>query len=176
MAKLGGITEVEGAANSSKMARCGGITEVKDAENSLEMASLARFAVDEHNKKECSHPMRPSSAGNPFFVCFEFKLPPNKASPITWSDHIWGCQDYSLEEESMFLGTWIVPNACLEFSKVVNAKKQVVSGMMYYITLEATNGGQKKAYEAKVWEKSWMKFKELREFKPIGDPPSQPSA
>ncbi|KAF5930274.1 hypothetical protein HYC85_031147 [Camellia sinensis] len=67
-------------------------------------------------------------------------------------------------------------NACLEFSKVVNAKQQVVAGMMYYITLEATNGGQKKAYEAKVWEKSWMKFKELQEFKPIGDAPSHPSA
>ncbi|XP_028082046.1 cysteine proteinase inhibitor A-like isoform X1 [Camellia sinensis] len=117
MAELGGITDVEGAANSSKRAISGGITEVKDAENSLEMASLARFAVDEHNKKE---------------------------------------------------------NACLEFSKVVNAKQQVVAGMMYYITLEATNGGQKKAYEAKVWEKSWMKFKELQEFKPIGDAPSHP--
>ncbi|CAL5353965.1 unnamed protein product [Camellia sinensis] len=118
MAELGGITEVEGAANSSERAICGGITEVKDAENSLDMASLARFAVAEHNKKE---------------------------------------------------------NACLEFSKVVNAKQQVVAGMMYYITLEATNGGQKKAYEAKVWEKSWMKFKELQEFKPIGDAPSHPT-
>ncbi|CAI9277629.1 unnamed protein product [Lactuca saligna] len=31
---------------------CGGITESKGAENSLEIETLARFAVDEHNKKQ----------------------------------------------------------------------------------------------------------------------------
>ncbi|CAL5353968.1 unnamed protein product [Camellia sinensis] len=104
------------------MAKVGGITESAGSANSSEIDSLARFAVDEHNKKEGSE------------------------------------------------------NACLEFSKVVNVKQQVVSGTVYYITLEATNGGQKKAYEAKVWVKPWMNFKELQEFKPIGDTPSHPSA
>ncbi|KAL7174331.1 hypothetical protein ACSBR2_033570 [Camellia fascicularis] len=101
------------------MAKVGGIAESAGSANSSEIDSLARFAVDEHNKKE---------------------------------------------------------NACLEFSKVVNVKQQVVSGTIYYITLEATNGGQKKAYEAKVWVKPWMNFKELQEFKPISDAPSHPSA
>lgn len=58
-------------------------------------------------------------------------------------------------------------NALLQFGKVVNVKQQVVAGTVYYITLEATDGGQKKVYEAKVWVKPWLDFKEVQEFKPI---------
>ena len=60
----------------------------------------------------------------------------------------------------------------LEFKKVVNVKQQVVSGIMYYLTLEAKDGDKMKIYEAKVWEKSWMNFKELQDFKLIGDAPA----
>uniref|UniRef100_A0A5B7BCL9 Cysteine proteinase inhibitor n=1 Tax=Davidia involucrata TaxID=16924 RepID=A0A5B7BCL9_DAVIN len=101
------------------MATIGGIREVEGSQNSVEVDVLARFAVDEHNKKE---------------------------------------------------------NALLEFKKVVNTKEQVVAGTVYYITLEVTDGGVKKIYEAKVWVKPWMNFKELQEFKLIGDAPSSPSA
>ncbi|XP_052171878.1 cysteine proteinase inhibitor-like [Diospyros lotus] len=101
------------------MAKLGGIKEVGGSANSVEIDSLARFAVDEHNKKE---------------------------------------------------------NALLEFGKVVNTKEQVVAGTMYYITLEAKDGTQKKVYEAKVWVKPWMNFKELQEFKLIGDAPAEPCA
>ncbi|MQL25257.1 hypothetical protein EI011_24530, partial [Escherichia coli] len=93
------------------MAAVGGISVVEGSENSLEIQNLARFAVQEHNKKE---------------------------------------------------------NAVLEFVKVVSAKKQVVSGTLYYITLEATDGGKKKVYETKIWEKPWLNFKEVQEFKLIG--------
>ena len=34
------------------MAKLGGISQVEGNANSLEMENLARFAVDEHNKKE----------------------------------------------------------------------------------------------------------------------------
>ncbi|GAB4835313.1 hypothetical protein Ancab_000222 [Ancistrocladus abbreviatus] len=100
------------------MATVGGITEKGGAENSVEIDSLARFAVDEHNKKK---------------------------------------------------------NAMLEFKKVVNTKEQVVAGTMYYITLEAIDGGKKKLYEAKVWVKPWMNFKEVQEFKFLGDAPADGS-
>jgi hypothetical protein len=40
---------------------------------------------------------------------------------------------------------------------------------MYYFTNEAKDGEAKKLYEAKVWEKPWENFKELREFKPAED-------
>ncbi|KAF7833613.1 cysteine proteinase inhibitor [Senna tora] len=89
-------------------------TDVKGTQNSVEIENLARFAVEEHNKKE---------------------------------------------------------NGVLEFGKVISAKQQVVSGTVYYITLEATDGGKKKVYEAKVWEKPWLNFKELQEFKLVGDAP-----
>ncbi|KAK4412801.1 Cysteine proteinase inhibitor [Sesamum alatum] len=56
-------------------------------------------------------------------------------------------------------------NTFLEFARVVEAKEQVVAGKMYHLTLEAVDGGKKKIYEAKVWEKPWMNFKQLQEFK-----------
>lgn len=60
-------------------------------------------------------------------------------------------------------------NALLEFKKVANVKEQVVAGTMYHITLEASEGGKNKVYEAKVWVKPWMNFKEVQEFKHVGD-------
>ncbi|KAF9675272.1 hypothetical protein SADUNF_Sadunf09G0014700 [Salix dunnii] len=101
------------------MATTGGIKEVEGSANSLEIDSLARFAVDDYNKKQ---------------------------------------------------------NSLLEFKRVLNTKQQVVSGMMYYITFEVTDGGHRKVYEAKVWEKPWMNFKEVQEFKLVGDAPSDSSA
>ncbi|KAK6153188.1 hypothetical protein DH2020_012827 [Rehmannia glutinosa] len=94
------------------MATTGSIRQTEGSQNSLEIEELARFAVDEHNKKQ---------------------------------------------------------NALLELKKVTNVKEQVVAGTMYYITLEAADGGQKKVYEAKVWVKPWMNFKEVQEFKLVGD-------
>nr|AUS89393.1 cystatin A [Sesuvium portulacastrum] len=101
------------------MARVGGFTESQGSENSLEIEALAKFAVDEHNKKE---------------------------------------------------------NALLEFQRVVSTKEQVVAGTVYVITLEAIDGGQKKVYEAKVWVKPWMNFKEVQEFKYVGDAPTDGSS
>ncbi|GFP85022.1 cysteine proteinase inhibitor 6 [Phtheirospermum japonicum] len=43
---------------------------------------------------------------------------------------------------------------------------------MYYLTLEVDDGGKTKIYEAKVWVKPWMNFKQLEEFKPAHDNPS----
>ncbi|WP_239505467.1 cystatin domain-containing protein, partial [Proteus vulgaris] len=63
--------------------------------------------------------------------------------------------------------------------RVVKAKEQhsdwdVKGPTMYYLTLEAKDGGKKKLYEAKVWVKAkhtdpqpWYNFKELQEFKPV---------
>ncbi|CAJ2671801.1 unnamed protein product [Trifolium pratense] len=43
--------------------------------------------------------------------------------------------------------------------------KEVVAGKIYYLTLEAVDAGKKKIYEAKIWVKPWMNFKQLQEFK-----------
>ncbi|KAH7536616.1 hypothetical protein FEM48_Zijuj03G0003600 [Ziziphus jujuba var. spinosa] len=60
-------------------------------------------------------------------------------------------------------------NALLEFVRVVKAQEQVVAGTLHHLTLEAIDAGKKKLYEAKVWVKPWMDFKELQEFKHAGD-------
>ncbi|XP_064943420.1 cysteine proteinase inhibitor 6-like [Musa acuminata AAA Group] len=94
------------------MATVGGIKEVEGIANSAETEQLARFAVDEHNKKE---------------------------------------------------------NALLEFVRVVKAKEQVVAGTLHHLTVEAVDAGKKKVYEAKVWVKPWLNFKELQEFRHAAD-------
>ena len=55
---------------------------------------------------------------------------------------------------------------------MVKAQEQVVAGTMHHLTLEVVDAGKKKLYEAKVWVKSWMNFKELQDFKHAGDVPS----
>ncbi|XP_052175641.1 cysteine proteinase inhibitor 12-like isoform X1 [Diospyros lotus] len=67
-------------------------------------------------------------------------------------------------------------NALLEFGRVVKAKEQVVAGKIYHLTLEATDAGKRKIYEAKVWVKPWINFKQLQEFKHAHDGPSFTSA
>lgn len=62
-------------------------------------------------------------------------------------------------------------NAVLEFARVVKAQEQVVAGTLHHLTIEAIEAGKKKLYEAKVWVKPWMNFKDLQEFKHVGDSP-----
>ncbi|KAB5565011.1 hypothetical protein DKX38_005065 [Salix brachista] len=108
------LISVSGGFCPDKMATLGGVHDSQSSQNSAEIDSLARFAVDEHNKKG---------------------------------------------------------NAILEFARVVKAKEQVVAGTMHHLTIEAIEGGKKKMYEAKVWVKPWLNFKELNEFKDAGDVP-----
>ncbi|KAK8630151.1 hypothetical protein V6N13_078958 [Hibiscus sabdariffa] len=72
-------------------------------------------------------------------------------------------------------------NGMVEFVRVVKAAEQVVAGTLHHLTVEAIDAGKQKLYEAKVWVKPWMNFKELQEFKhadagagtaPAGDLPS----
>ncbi|GAB4851801.1 hypothetical protein Ancab_031200 [Ancistrocladus abbreviatus] len=92
--------------------RFGGAVDFKGFPNSAEIESLARFAVEEHNKRE---------------------------------------------------------NAVLVFLRVLKVKEQLVAGKMYHLTLEAIDAGKKKIYDAKVWVKPWMNFKQLQEFKHAKD-------
>ena len=60
----------------------------------------------------------------------------------------------------------------LELARVVKVQEQVVAGTLHHLTLEVIDAGEKKIYEAKVWVKPWMNFKELQEFKHIGEHPT----
>ncbi|XP_064940570.1 cysteine proteinase inhibitor-like [Musa acuminata AAA Group] len=92
----------------------GGISDAEGAPVGAEIEQLARFAVDEDNKKH-------------------------------------------------------VLNTLLEFARVVKAREQVVVGTLHHLTIEVIDAGKKKIYEAKVWIKPWLNFKELQEFRHAGD-------
>ncbi|KAL0339811.1 UNVERIFIED_CONTAM: Cysteine proteinase inhibitor 6 [Sesamum radiatum] len=76
-------------------------------------------------------------------------------------------KDHNLNVTEIFILEQM--NTFLEFARVVEAKEQVVAGKMYHLTLEVVDGGKKKIYEAKIWEKPWMNFKQLQEFKQAYD-------
>ncbi|GMH08103.1 hypothetical protein Nepgr_009943 [Nepenthes gracilis] len=60
-------------------------------------------------------------------------------------------------------------NALLVFARVLKVKEQVVAGKLYHLTLMAIDANRKKIYEAKVWVKPWVNFKQLQEFKHAKD-------
>ncbi|KAL0437136.1 UNVERIFIED_CONTAM: Cysteine proteinase inhibitor 6 [Sesamum radiatum] len=59
-------------------------------------------------------------------------------------------------------------NTLLEFKKVVKCKG--AGGLDHVLhNVGSCEGGKNKVYEAKVWVKPWMNFKEVEEFKLVGD-------
>ncbi|CAF2118552.1 hypothetical protein HID58_008250 [Brassica napus] len=58
-------------------------------------------------------------------------------------------------------------NGVVELARVLKATEQVVAGKLYSLTLEVIEAGEKKIYEAKVWVKPWMNFRQLQEFKNV---------
>lgn len=59
-------------------------------------------------------------------------------------------------------------NAHLSLSKVVSAREQMVSGMVYYLTMEALDSHRTSgSYLAQVWVVPWKNFTQLEEFKQL---------
>ncbi|KAK8703610.1 hypothetical protein V6N13_047260 [Hibiscus sabdariffa] len=56
--------------------------------------------------------------------------------------------------------------AALVFSQVVEAEKQVVSGIKYFLKIKAMQGGLTKTFESVVLVKPWVKSKDLLNFSP----------
>ncbi|XP_058727937.1 cysteine proteinase inhibitor 5-like [Vicia villosa] len=57
--------------------------------------------------------------------------------------------------------------AKLKLKKVIKGEYQVVAGINYRLTLSAGEGSVSEIYEAVVWEKSWLHFRNLTSFKPL---------
>ncbi|PIA38365.1 hypothetical protein AQUCO_02800213v1 [Aquilegia coerulea] len=55
----------------------------------------------------------------------------------------------------------------LKFDQVVRGDTQVVSGLKYRLVVTAKDGSVKNEYEAIVWEKAWLGFKNLTSFKQL---------
>ncbi|KAL3366977.1 hypothetical protein AABB24_011613 [Solanum stoloniferum] len=191
-------------------AKLGGIINVPFP-NNPEFQDLARFAVQDYNKKENAHlefvenlnVKEQLVAGMLYYITLaaidagkkkmyetkiwvkewedfkkvvEFKLVgddsaktggiinvPNPNSPEFQDLARFAVQDYNNTQ-----------NAHLEFVENLNVKEQLVAGMIYYITLVATDAGKKKIYEAKIWVKEWEDFKKVVEFKLVGDDSAKP--
>ncbi|MBA0648352.1 hypothetical protein Goklo_016096, partial [Gossypium klotzschianum] len=60
----------------------------------------------------------------------------------------------------------------LVFSRVLEAQKQVVSGIKYYLKIEAMENKLSKTFESVVVVKPWLHSKELLHFSPSADPKS----
>ncbi|CAL5199589.1 unnamed protein product [Lathyrus oleraceus] len=57
--------------------------------------------------------------------------------------------------------------AKLKFNKVIKGESQVVAGTNYHLTLSAGEGSVSKIYEAVVYEKLWLHFRNLTSFEPV---------
>ncbi|KAI3706254.1 hypothetical protein L6452_23868 [Arctium lappa] len=74
---------------------------------------------------------------------------------------------YSVDEYNRLQRSQKGGSGDLKFSKVVEAESQVVSGIKYYLKIEAVSkSGVSKVFDAEVVVKPWMKSKQLLEFKP----------
>ncbi|KAI5018523.1 hypothetical protein ZWY2020_043411 [Hordeum vulgare] len=65
--------------------------------------------------------------------------------------------------------------SALEFTRVVDAKRQVVAGTLHDLMVEVVDSGKKSMYKAKVWVKPWQNFKAVVEFRHAGDFQSESS-
>ncbi|KAJ8759820.1 hypothetical protein K2173_009921 [Erythroxylum novogranatense] len=55
----------------------------------------------------------------------------------------------------------------LKYENVEGGETQVVSGINYRLVVKAMDGTTAKNYEAVVWEKPWLKYRNLTSFKPV---------
>uniref|UniRef100_M1A5P8 Cysteine proteinase inhibitor n=1 Tax=Solanum tuberosum TaxID=4113 RepID=M1A5P8_SOLTU len=121
----------------------GGIVNVPNP-NNTKFQELARFAIQDYNKKQNAH--------------LEFVENLNVKEQV-----VAGIMYYITLAATDDAGKKKI------YKKVLNVKQQIVAGIMYYITLAAIDAGKKKIYEAKIWVKEWEDFKKVVEFKLVGD-------
>ncbi|KAB2026017.1 hypothetical protein ERO13_D06G160700v2 [Gossypium hirsutum] len=57
----------------------------------------------------------------------------------------------------------------LKLDEVVKGETQVVSGINYKLVLKAKDGSAVNTYEAVVWEKAWLHFRNLTSFTLVMD-------
>ncbi|KAI4370476.1 hypothetical protein MLD38_018827 [Melastoma candidum] len=113
----------------------------------------------------------------PLVDCQDLSDPGTMSTPTLGGVHESLPSDNSLEGVDS-LGRFAVDqhnhkeNALLEFTRVVKAREQVVAGTLHHLTIEAIDAGQKKLFEATVWIKPWVNFKELQHFRPAQEVPS----
>lgn len=78
--------------------------------------------------------------------------------------------EYAVDEynqQQHLMGSVVIGRGDLEFRQVVEAEKQVVSGIKYYLKIEAANSvGATKKFDAEVVVQPWKESKHLLNFGP----------
>uniref|UniRef100_M1A5K0 Cysteine proteinase inhibitor n=1 Tax=Solanum tuberosum TaxID=4113 RepID=M1A5K0_SOLTU len=137
-----------------------------------QLVSVTLAATDAGNKKEYEAKIWVKECED-FKKVIDFKLVSDNSAKIGGIINVLLPNNPQFQDLAHFVVQKYNKNqkAQLEFVEVLNVKEQVVAGMMYYITLAATDdAGKKKIYEAKIWVKEWEDFKKVIEFKLlIGD-------
>ncbi|CAJ1971218.1 unnamed protein product [Sphenostylis stenocarpa] len=155
------------------MAILGGITDVPGASENVEIQDLARYAVEDHNQKQLETQndtlqyLRVISAkqqvvkGINYFITLEAR---RGGLLFVYETKVWVFTNIKqvLEFNPVVVQQTLKPNANLVFVRAIHAKKQVVQGFNYFITLEAKDGDSKNVYVTKVWE--FLSAKHLLEF------------
>ncbi|XP_004517283.1 cysteine proteinase inhibitor 5-like [Cicer arietinum] len=98
-------------------------------------------------------------------VLLASKTTRNEAIPGGWSPienindpHVTDVANFAVTEYDKRSG------AKLKFEKVIKGESQVVSGANYRLVLSANDGSVSNHYEAVVWEKVWLRFRNLTSF------------
>lgn len=79
---------------------------------------------------------------------------------------------FSVEEYNRSLRLWRKPGVHdgagerLEFREVMEAQRQVVSGIKYYLKISATQNGEERMFDSVVVVKPWLHSKQLLNFAP----------
>ncbi|XP_031477423.1 cysteine proteinase inhibitor 4-like [Nymphaea colorata] len=92
------------------------------------------------------------------------------ARPPTWTGGRAAVPGVETNAEIQELGRFSVEehnmrrNAHVAFLRVVEAQRQVVSGIEYYLRIEAEEGGAVRLFDAAVVVKAWLRSRELVSF------------
>ncbi|XP_054791465.1 cysteine proteinase inhibitor B-like [Prosopis cineraria] len=72
---------------------------------------------------------------------------------------------FSVEEYNRSLRLWWnPPDEPLEFRRVVEAQRQVVSGIKYYLKISASQNRRERMFDSEVVVKPWLHSKQLLHF------------
>ncbi|KAF3775568.1 Multicystatin [Nymphaea thermarum] len=162
----------------------GGRTAVTGVQTNAEIQELGRFSVEEHNRKRNAHvafrrvveAQRQVVSGIEYYLRIEaeeggsVRLFDAAVVVKAWlrSRELVPRIDSNVEVQE--LGRFSVEehnrreHAHLAFQRVVEAQRQVVSGVKYYLRIEAEEGGDPRLFNAAVVVKAWLRSVELVSF------------
>ncbi|GKA88687.1 cysteine proteinase inhibitor B-like protein [Tanacetum coccineum] len=125
------------------------------------------FELSNNCKHQIRWPYEELRYSDKAFADMKKRVANSEVEDVTSNKEVQAVGKYSVEEYNRLKGNKD-NDGQLIFVKVVEAEKQVVSGMKYYLKIQAFNktSGEVKVFEAVVVVKPWLRKKELVKFAP----------